>query len=73
VKVTENLGMMKTLQTSSLISNYKNFDCSNCSDLKEGICFLTEYGEHLNNHHRKEENRIAFKKTGKLPLIFLEN
>ena len=75
IKVTENPELIKNLQTSILISNYKNFDCTNCSDLKDGICFITEYGQHFNDHHKQEDNKARYNKQGKyqylLALIYL--
>jgi hypothetical protein len=63
IKLTENLDLIKSLQTNSLISSYKNFDVSNCSELKDGISFITEYGEHLNNHP-KDDIKVEFSRQG---------
>jgi len=70
LKITENQNQLKNLTIANLISNFKNFDISNSSELSEGICFLTEYGEHNNNHHKQLENKVKFNKTGKSKFYF---
>ena len=48
LKLEENEDKVKILTLSSLITNFKNIDISQNSELTEGICFATEYGEHCN-------------------------
>jgi len=64
-KITENRDLINELTTTSLISNFKNFDTTKISELSEGICSLTEYREHYNNHEKDLNNKVETKKFGK--------
>ena len=64
MRIKENPDKAKTLTSSTLISNFKNFDLSVASELSEGICFLTEYGEHKDDHNTKVLQDVEFEKRG---------
>jgi len=64
IKITENKDCIKQLIATNLISNFKNFDISASSEQKEGMCHLTEYGDHSNDHHKKADNKNYFHKNG---------
>lgn len=64
IRIQENIEMIKQLNTASLISNFKMFDIGIPSVLSEGICSLTEYGEHKENHHKDPNNKPKFTKQG---------
>ena len=65
LKIEEHNEKLKLLTTTSLISNFKNIDISHESDLEEGICFLTEYGEHGNHSKELESSKYKNTKAGK--------
>jgi len=69
LKITECKVYSNSLSTTNLLANFKSFDISNQNGLDEGICKITEYGEHKehpNNYitlskqafEKKEGNKI---------------
>ena len=73
IKIKENFNLLKSITSASLISSFTNFDLSNPSELSEGICHLTEYGEHINNHNKEQNQKIEFKKPGIFLFPYLFN
>ena len=47
LKIHENPENLKSLTTSTIISNWKNFSIEDCSQNQEGICELTEIDSHI--------------------------
>jgi len=47
-----------------MISNFKDFDLSLPSDIEEGVCRITEYSEHKDNHQKDQINKNEFNKAG---------
>jgi len=64
LKIKEYPNLIKNITLSTLISNYKDFDLSNFSDLEEGICHITEYGDHKDDHHKGQTRASEFSKAG---------
>ena len=64
LKLEKNKYKIKCLSTTSLINNFKSFDLSRQSELQEGVCFVTEYGEH--NHISINLDHSQRKKAGNI-------
>jgi len=66
IKILENPDLIKTtLSTAALIANVKAFDLDVPSELSEGICHVTEYGEHQNDHYKNPDQNQEFDKEVK--------
>ena len=64
LKILENPTMTKDLTLTALISNFKSFDLLNASELENGICHITVYGEHKDNHNEDSNNKSEIKRQG---------
>lgn len=64
LKIREYPDLIKNITLSAMISNFKKFDLSVPSELEEGICHLTEYGNHKDNHQKEQNNKNEFNKAG---------
>ena len=63
LKIIEKEEEIKKLSTVNLVKNFKDFDLTKSSELKEGISHLTEMGEHSHLEDSVAQNK---KKLGKI-------
>jgi len=63
LRIRENKTLSNFLSSATLLGNFKSFDISKHSDLEDGICTLTEFGEHKYHPPNYEElSKQAFEK-----------
>lgn len=53
LKIHENSEKMKELTTASLIRNFKNVDLTKIADSQNGICKVSIFNHHNDNHDKK--------------------
>ena len=64
IKVQENTDLLKNLTLTGLITSFKDFELDQTSELPEGICHITQYGEHKDQHHKNPNQIVKFTKQG---------
>lgn len=73
VKICEDKDKAERLATFDLTKNYKDFHGLADSELQEGVCKVTEYNAHIQNHNLDSFEEFKQKKQGTLFWAFKTN